>query len=268
MSLNPLVSVIIPCFNHGLYIDECLNSVYRQSYNNIEVIIINDGSTDKFTVDKLESINDCSIKIINSENRGLSNARNLGINKSNGKYILPLDADDYISVEYISKAVSILEEDEKIILVYGKAEYFGEKIGLWDLKPFSFQEMLLYNQIYASAIFRKSDYLDTGGYDTNLNKGWEDWDFWLSMLTLHSNVYFINEVCFYYRVKSDSMIVRMSKEDMINARAYIYRKHYQLYNLLFSDPIQLYHEKCYYQNKYNLYFTRRVVNYIKNIFLK
>ena len=82
-----LVSVIIPCYNQGKYIEECINSVKNQDYENIEIIIVNDGSTEQETKDILNDLkNDKSLKIFNIKNSGVAYARNYGIKKSNGKY--------------------------------------------------------------------------------------------------------------------------------------------------------------------------------------
>ncbi|PLW93741.1 MAG: glycosyltransferase family 2 protein, partial [Marinilabiliales bacterium] len=89
-----MISVVVPCYNHGHYLAECLDSVLNQSYDNWECIIVNDGSSDHTEEVSLGFCQkDKRFKLVNIENRGLANARNVGINKSWGKYILPVDAD-------------------------------------------------------------------------------------------------------------------------------------------------------------------------------
>ena len=88
---SPLVSVIVPCYNMGLYIEETLNSVLSSSYSNIEIIVVNDGSEDVNTIKVLSKISNEKIKIINKENGGLVSARNIGVESSSGEIILPLD---------------------------------------------------------------------------------------------------------------------------------------------------------------------------------
>ena len=98
-----------------------------------------------------------------------------------------------------------------------------------------------------------------------MNKGWEDWDFWLSMLSLKNKVQFIEDVCFYYRIRNNSMSRVMSNDSQIQLRRYIYQKHSNLYNDLFTDPISLYHEYLYYKNKYNSNIYRQIKAKIKSI---
>ena len=108
-SESPVVSIIIPCFNQGKYIEETIKSVLSSTFKNFEIIIVNDGSTDTHTNRLLQHLNLESVIVIQTENQGVSNARNTAIRNSRGKFILPLDADDKISVRYIEEAVKILE---------------------------------------------------------------------------------------------------------------------------------------------------------------
>ena len=85
MNPVPKVSVIIPCYNHGVYIDETVDSVLDQTFQDFEIIIINDGSTDEFTVEKLKTYNKPKTKVIHTSNQGLSSARNNGIRASTNR---------------------------------------------------------------------------------------------------------------------------------------------------------------------------------------
>ena len=108
----PKVSVIIPCYNHGEYLDEAVESVLTQTYQNFEIIIVDDGSTDQSTIDLLKVYRKPKTRVIRTDNQGLASARNNGIKEAKGEYILPLDADDKIGKEYLKKAVKILDENE------------------------------------------------------------------------------------------------------------------------------------------------------------
>ena len=115
IKFNSKISVIIPCFNHGLYINEAINSVINQSYLNWEIIVINDGSTDNETISILNSIVETEkIKVLNTANNGLASARNIGVKYSSGEFILPLDADDKIGSEYLQKAIDIISNNSNI----------------------------------------------------------------------------------------------------------------------------------------------------------
>ena len=144
------VSVVIPCFNQGKYLQETVNSVKSSTYKNIEIIIVNDGSDDSYTISVLEAINEENIKIININNSGVCNARNIGISASSGEYILTLDGDDKISSDYIEKAVKVLDENPEIGIVYSKAKFFDADNKIVNLKKatVSFLKLAVLIQIW------------------------------------------------------------------------------------------------------------------------
>lgn len=199
------VSVIIPCFNQGKYVKEAINSVLNQTYENIEIICINDGSVDN-TAEIITSLADkYKILFFNfKENKGVIHARNFGIDASTGDYILPLDADDTIEPTYVEKAVKILDEKPEIGIVYCKAKKFKKKSKIWKLKEYKFESFLYRNCIFNCALFRKSNFLQAGKYKDNLKYGCEDWDLWLSLIELNLKPYQINEFLFNYRQHENS----------------------------------------------------------------
>ena len=235
----PEISVIIPCYNQGEYIDEAVESVLNQSYQDFEIVIINDGSTDEFTIHLLSHYEKRKTRVIHSPNRGLANARNAAIMEAEGKFILPLDADDKIGSEYLKKAFDLLSRDVNSGIVYCEAELFGDRKGSWNLPEYSLDRMLLDNLIFASALFRKQDWQKVGGYNPNMKCGWEDWDFWLSIIELGRKVYRIPEELFYYRIKNHSMHGKLSKNDYIELHTQLFNNHEKLYvdniKLIFSE---------------------------------
>lgn len=235
----PKVSVIIPCYNQGQYLNEAVQSVLAQTCDDFEIIIVNDGSTDGFTNDLLSKYSGGKITVLHTANHGLSGARNNGIRASTGRYILPLDADDKISAEYLAEAIKVLDADPETGIVYCEAEYFGEKTGKWELPTYSFLKMLRENQIFCSAFFRREDYDATCGYNPNMIHGWEDWDFWLSLLELGKKVHRIPRVLFYYRIRAESMVRALDEENYAFLRIRVYRNHLALYAQEFQDPINL-----------------------------
>ena len=125
---NPLVSVIVPCYNQAEYLPEALQSVLDQDYPYWECIIVNDGSTDNTEdVAKQWATKDHRFKYYSKVNGGLSDTRNFGIEKSEGAYILPLDADDKISSNYLKEAIKIFINNPKTKLVYSNLVLFGLK---------------------------------------------------------------------------------------------------------------------------------------------
>jgi glycosyltransferase involved in cell wall biosynthesis len=243
---TPLVSVVIPCFNYGHYLSEALDSLISQTYLNWECIVVDDGSIDNTKeVAAFYCSKDARITYIYQNNSGVSVARNSGIKHSKGEYILPLDADDIIAPEYLSKAVSILNIRADIKLVYCDAELFGDKNGPWHLPDFSFENLLKGNMIFCSALFRKSDFVQTNGYNSAMRYRWEDWDFWISFLKDGGKVHKIPEVLFFYRIKENSRErnINVDTKRITETYAALYKNHYDLYkkyNLLVSVSVILF----------------------------
>ncbi|MRT17170.1 glycosyltransferase [Vitellibacter sp. q18] len=208
-----LVSIIVPCYNQAVYLYEALESVVKQSYTNWECIIINDGSTDN-TIDiaNIWISRDTRFKYLEQENKGVVNARNYGIKKAIGDYILPLDADDKISEDYIMLAIERFDNQKNLKLVYCEAAYFGDKTGKWYLPEFTLAELAVRNIIFNCAVFKKKDWESIGGYDDNFYEGLEDWEFWINLLKNGGAVYKIPKICFYYRQLSNSRNVSISPD--------------------------------------------------------
>lgn len=224
--MKPKISIIVPCFNQAQYLNESLQSVLEQTYTDWECIIVNDGSLDDTEiVSKYWLGKDDRFKYIYQENGGLSSARNFGIRHASGEYILPLDADDKISKDYVSLAIKAFEEDDLLKVVYCKAEKFGNENEFWDLEPFSLFTLSRKNMIFCSALYRKSDCELVGGYDCNMKYGCEDWEFWIALLKNGGNVKQLNQVGFYYRTKAVSMIKAVDNKQYDYLFEYMSIKH-------------------------------------------
>lgn len=198
------VSIVIPCYNHGAYIEEALESVYAQTFADYEIIVVNDGSTDPVTNRLLESLVTEGLKVLSTVNRGPAAARNLAIAESLGEYILPLDADDRIAPRYLELAVKEMDRCKETRVVCGRVEFFGERSGEWIQPDYSPSRILLDNMIVTTSLFRREDWQRLGGFCEDMRNGWEDWDFWLSLLADGGTVERLDEVVFYYRIRNDS----------------------------------------------------------------
>lgn len=220
------ISIIVPCYNQSQYLDEALNSVLKQSLGHWECIIVNDGSTDKTEEVAKNWIEfDQRFKYLYQENKGLSSARNYGIQNSKGDLILPLDADDKISPNYLLKAFKAFQEDPELKIVYCKARKFGDQSGPLELKPFSLKELCYNNMIFCSGVFKKKDWEKVGGYDINMTYGWEDWEFWIAILKNGGKVQRLNDIGFFYRIKNVSMLKKMGPKEMKAMYEYMNIKH-------------------------------------------
>lgn len=258
------VSVIIPCYNDGSYIRESIESVRNQTYPNIEIVVIDDGSDDNETRQILNELpND--IYLLRSEHVRPAGARNLGISKSSGKYILPLDSDDRIDATYIEKCVNILNNNEKIGAVYCYADLFGEKSGAWELPKYSFKNMLVDNIVFVTAMFRKDDWKNVGGFDTAMDSGMEDYAFWISILALGKEIYQIPETLFHYRIKKKSRTTEFLNDiektkDMYRKIYYnhqdFYEEHAEEYAIALRDTLI---EQIFLRRKYD-YWTEKILS--------
>ncbi|MBM0740844.1 glycosyltransferase family 2 protein [Phormidium sp. CLA17] len=241
--LPPIVSVIMPCFNQGQFIEEAVESVIAQTFTPVEIIIINDGSTDIETVRLLKHYQKPNVSVIHTDNQGPSAARNLGIQQAKGRYILPVDADDRIGPTYLEKAVPILESQPEVGIVYAQAELFGAKTGSFDLPPYQFPDILLGNMIFNSSLYRKADWERAGGYNENMVWGWEDYDFWLAILELGRDVFYIPEVLYFHREVENSRSQQMTQEHWVKSYTQIFQNHPQLYfnhiGTLFKQLVEL-----------------------------
>lgn len=195
---NPLVTIVIPAYNYQTFLPETLNSVLAQKYQNFELIVVDDGSTDK-TKDVVAEFlaKDPRIKYFYQSNAGLSAARNLGVKNANGAYIQFLDADDLLSDLKLSLQVEDMEKDAHIDISYTMACYFvdGNKEKLYksinlnqdewmpklNASGYEVLEMLVKQNIMPvnSALIRASSLKKVGFFDMFL-KSLEDWDFWIS----------------------------------------------------------------------------------------
>ncbi len=200
------ITVVIPCFNQGHFIDDALNSLQNCNANLFDIIIVNDGSTDEKTNERLHQLLQQGYNVIQQQNKGLGEARNTGIKLATTPYILPLDADNKILPAYIEQAILILDVQPSTAVVYGNANYFGEKKGL--LKPgiFNLQRLMLGNYIDACAVIRKSVLLEVEMYDNMKIMGYEDWDLWLKIAFNNYKLHYVDEVLFEYRVSQNSMM--------------------------------------------------------------
>ncbi|MCY4781551.1 glycosyltransferase [Sphingobacterium sp. UT-1RO-CII-1] len=231
---SPLVSIIIPCYNGELTIVETLESVIGQTYNNIEVLVINDGSTDA-TIDILEGYknNYEHISVFNQLNKGLPASRNAGFRLSKGKYVVFLDADDLLDESFVKACISEFYKDESLSVVYTQTQFFERETGIFKLPELSMKKLLVGNCLTATAMIKSSLFKDVGMYDERLNYA-EDWEIWIRLFSKYPNFFKIERPLFLYRRRNsrDSMtdlnkVNKMEEE----AKIYIYNKHYNLYKL-------------------------------------
>ena len=220
------ISIVITCYNLGEYLNDALQSMkaLKQGNLGIEIVLVDDGSTSEKTLDAIEVLKSEFDIVIIQENMGLGKARNNGIKKSKGKYILPFDADNKLEPSFIEVAIKVLEENQQIGAVYGNRQKFGGSDELVTCGGFKLSKILISNYIDACAVIRRSAWKSLGGYDENMpHMGFEDWDFWLRMVNNGWRMDYIPELSFYYRIRTNSMISDTNKK-WEHLKNYIFRK--------------------------------------------
>jgi CMP-N-acetylneuraminic acid synthetase/GT2 family glycosyltransferase len=223
---HPKVSVIVTAHNYAEFLEECLDSVLDQTYDNFELVVVDDGSTDETP----EILREYSyehqdiIKVVTLGGEGLPTACNRGIQAANGEYTIRLDADDYFDENILTIEASYLNSNENIDLVY--PDYYtinvegeilnhvrlpkvGEEVKLLDRSPLA-----------AGAMYRREAWEEIDGYNESLDYQ-EDFDFWIKFISKF-NVSNINLPLMYYRQHGSSMSTNFSER--MNARRKVKRE--------------------------------------------
>jgi glycosyltransferase involved in cell wall biosynthesis len=238
------VSIIVPCYKQAHFLNESLQSVLSQVYTNWECIIVNDGSPDNTeTVAQQWCARDSRFKYLKKENGGLSSARNAGIAISKGEYILPLDTDDVLHGDYLEKLIPVLSNDESLGIVSCYTKFFSTNIKAttFDLIPqgTNWRYLLYVNQLIATSLYRKECWEIVGGYDESMNKGFEDWEFWINISKRDWNYEIIPEFLFYYRKSKQSMLTATIQNHAEEVKCYIFTKHKELYIIDFDNCMEV-----------------------------
>lgn len=227
------ISIIIPCYNDHLYIEQAVDSARAQTWPEKEIIVVDDGSNKK-TKTKLRSLAQKIDKLISQENKGVSAARNKGIAVATGDFILILDSDDYYEKEFCEKAIPFFDDDPAVRIVTCYARWFRTNNDFREFKPDGGElKNFLIKNCALSAIFRKRDFEFSGGYDEKMLTGYEDWEFYIRLLKTGGYAEVIPETLFNYRNKENS---RNKKANLAKyaITEYIYNKHAELYKEHFS----------------------------------
>jgi glycosyltransferase involved in cell wall biosynthesis len=180
--MTPLVSIVVLCHNYGRYLPEAVESALGQDYPQLEVLVVDDGSTD----DSLEvaRLYEDRARVLTHANQGLARTCNRGAREATGVLFVFLSADDRLEPTYVSELSAALEREPDASFAYCAARLFGAETGVMPSRPFSaFSLVRGRNYVNGSALTRRSAYLDAGGYPEDLGEGaFDDWDFWLTMV--------------------------------------------------------------------------------------
>lgn len=183
---KPIISVVIPFYNSGKYIEQTIITVLNQTFPYYEVLIVDDGSKDEASLKKLEEIEkmDNRIKVFHKQNEGLAATRDFGAKHSSEctKYLMFLDDDDLIEPTFFECAYWTLETNKEASWAYADSVGFGTMEYTWN-KYFNSEKLKKVNELISEAFVRKSDFNEVKGYELREKAVNEDWNFWLKLLS-------------------------------------------------------------------------------------
>jgi GT2 family glycosyltransferase len=229
----PLASVVIPAYNAAPYVGATLGSVFRQTFTNFEVIVVNDGSPDTSALELALCPYESKICYLRQENRGPSSARNAGIRAATGKYVAFLDSDDFWLPEHLAKQIGTLEANPTLQMVYANGIYLRDDtpVGiLFDNSPQTLPvdlDCLLHERstvITSSAVALRESLVKAGLFDEQLRRC-EDYDLWLRLAQSGATISFAREIQIRHR-QSNGLAANW--ELMRRALIQVYEKHLAL----------------------------------------
>ncbi|HWQ14787.1 MAG TPA: glycosyltransferase family A protein [Roseiflexaceae bacterium] len=225
------VSVVITCYNLGAYLEEALHSALAQTYPEVEVLVVDDGSTDPATVAVLDRLPaHPRLRVLRTPNQGVARARNYGFAQARGEYILPLDADDRIHPEYVARAAAVLDACPEVGFVGCHYRLFGERQGEYRPQGYHLPDLLVENVVPIASLLRRRCWQETGGYCPELNSI-EDWDLWIGIVERGYRGAVLPEILFEYRVRPNSNLSLVRDPDVYQRRmALLYERHRALFD--------------------------------------
>jgi glycosyltransferase involved in cell wall biosynthesis len=194
-----VVSIVITNYNYQGFVAEAIQSALKQTYPSIEIIVVDDGSTDQ----SLKTINEFKqITLIKQTNQGVVLARNNGATVASGDYLIFLDADDILQPEYVSALMSAMQSQANAAVAYCDFEFFGLEDHAIKACPWNVRKLLYRNYIVSGSLIKKSVFDEVGGYsaDVNTKTSFEDWDLWLSVAEKGYKGVYVPQTLYRYRL--------------------------------------------------------------------
>ena len=226
-----LISIVVPCFNSGKTLERTIESIKNQTWLEKEIILVNDGSNDKNTLEVLNDYkNDSQIKVVDQKNKGLSSARNTGVIHARGNYLFFLDADDWINSNALEEFYIFLQNNKSSSYVFSDSILEGNNKGIRK-KVFNLFEQMFINQIPYSIFIPKKIFIDNGFYDENMLLGYEDWEFNVRLAANKCYGKRLSKPVFHYTVSNSGMLISKSIKNHIDIWKYIKYKNREFYKI-------------------------------------
>lgn len=236
-----LLTIVIPYYNMGKYVEEAVNSIADSTYKKTEIIVVNDGSEGKENLEILDRLSKSrAINIIHKENEGLSLARNRGAREARGQFMAFLDPDDTVEPTYYEKAIRVLQQYENIYFVGCWAKYFGASKAYWPAFNPEPPYLLVHNMINSSAlVYKKHAFMKSGINDPAMIFGMEDYESVISMTEKGYCGAVLPEPLWNYRVRKNSMARAFTQAKQLYLYRLIAQKHKAIYSIFASEVTNL-----------------------------
>ncbi len=221
------ITVVIPAYNYQQYVAEAIESVLKQTLLPDEIIVIDDGSTDK-TLEVINKYKD-DVTVVTQKNSGVIKTKNRGLDMATSDWIIFFDADDILDKTYLqtlSKEARLHHAD----VVYTAMEFIGAESGIFTSRHYSKSSLMKGNYVHNSALIRRALLLQTGGYKQALHFGYEDWELYLGLAEINARFYYVSDPLFYYRRHEGASRDLDAQSKLEHAKAEIQSLHPGLYN--------------------------------------
>lgn len=233
----PRLSVIVPCYNLGQFLGECVESLLKQTRPPEEILIVDDGSTEAATVTEVDRWGKASplVKVVRTENAGLPSARNTGASLATGEVLCFLDADDWLAPTYFENALYVLTSHPEVGAVTAWADSFGAMNTMWAPPHSTLPDLVTECMSAPPAVVRADAFREAGGFASEVAYAYEDWDLWLTLCASGWMMATLPAGHIHYRIRPNSMSRSFRAATVSHGRRMLAERHKELYKRFASE---------------------------------
>jgi glycosyltransferase involved in cell wall biosynthesis len=231
---SPTVSLIMPCYDTGAYLEEALLSVEQQTFQDYELLIVDDGSTDEATLAILRR-QWPRTTVFHDRHHGVTHARNRALAEAHGRYVSFFDSDDRLDPQFLEKMVGTLDSNPACTFVTCWVRIFGSENWAWKPARADLDWLLHDCSVATAALVRREALVSIGGCDPQFELGHEDWDVWLSLLERGHRSVILPEILFHYRRRPGS---RSTVADRGATHLELYRDRIRKHGAIYRERLE------------------------------